>query len=634
MVKDGDDFFLLAGPPAPELEVEPGGSDGSSPAQDVNEFQGGPRPGQGMNPQGNETTSARGLEDEAATTSPTIEMIFCDWSDFSNAIDCIPGGASCGPDGIPAIVLKKAKVPMARMICKIFQTSLETGEIPASLKSAYIKGIYKGGAKTKPANYRPISLTSHVIKTMERVMRKALVAFMDFYHLMDQRQHGSRAGRSTLSQLLQHQDEILQALETGNNIDVIYLDFSKAFDKVDHGVLLHKLRSLGITGRVGRWIMNFLQMRRQQVMIRNQKSESTILKSGVPQGSVLGPLLFLIFISDMGKDVLASILLYVDDSKIKDSIATDEDVIKLQNNLDEIFKWEDANNMKFNGDKFQVLRYGNNQTVKEETLYFTGNMENIIEEVDKCRDLGVIMENTAKFDAHIDKVCRQVRQKCGWILRTFYSRDSKFLRHMFNSLVQPHIDFSSQLWAPPEGPAMDRIEQLLRNFTAKIPSVKHLSYWERLKALKMNSEQRRLERYKIIYTWKVLQGEVPNCGIKATSTEDRLGRRCEVPKLAKKAKKSIQDLREASFQVSGPRLFNSLPKWLRNSTELCLEEFKEKLDSVLTNLADEPRVGGPGSWPSNSLLHRLSWREEDPCRMEEARARREGRPARREGSGA
>lgn len=105
-----------------------------------------------------------------------------------------------------------------------------------------------------------------------------------------------------------------------------------------------------------------------------------------------------------------------------------------------------------------------------------------------------------------------------------------------------------------------------------------------------------------------------------------------MPKLAKKAKKSIQDLREASFQVSGPRLFNSLPKWLRNSTKLCLEEFKEKLDIILTNLADEPRVGGPGSWPSNSLLQRLSWREEDPGRMEEALARREERPARREGS--
>jgi hypothetical protein len=138
--------------------------------------------------------------------------------------------------------------------------------------------------------------------------------------------------------------------------------------------------------------------------------------------------------------------------------------------------------------------------MENDTLYFTSNMEDVIEEMDKCRDLGIIMENTAKFDSHIDKVCKQVRQKCGWILRTFYSRNPKFMHHMYNTLVQPHIDFSSQLWAPPEGPAMDRIEQLLRNYTAKIPVVKDLPYRERLKILKMNSEQSRLERYKIIYT--------------------------------------------------------------------------------------------------------------------------------------
>ena len=172
---------------------------------------------------------------------------------------------------------------------------------------------------------------------------------------------------------------------------------------------------------------------------------------------------------------------------------------------------------------------------------------------------------------------------------------------------------------------MDKIEQLLRNFTSKIPAVKDLPYWDQLKALKMNSEQQRLERYKIIYTWKILHGEVPNCGIEATSTEGRRGRRCQIPPLAKNEKKSVQVLREASFQVSGLRPFNSLPKWLRNSTKLTLEEFKEKLDRILTVVPDEPRVGGPGRWPSKSLVSRLAWREEASYRMEEAGASRASR---------
>jgi hypothetical protein len=127
-------------------------------------------------------------------------------------------------------------------------------------------------------------------------------------------------------------------------------------------------------------------------------------------------------------------------------------------------------------------------------------MSHVIEQVENCRDLG----DTAKFDLHIENVCKKVRQKCGWIMRTFYSRDPQFLRHMFNTLVQPHADYCSQLWAPQEGPQMDKIEGLLRSFTAKIPAVKHLSYWERLKQLRMNSEQRRLERYNFFFYCETL----------------------------------------------------------------------------------------------------------------------------------
>jgi hypothetical protein len=336
----------------------------------------------------------------------------------------------------------------------------------------------------------------------------------------------------------------------------------------------------------------------------------------------LGPLLFLLFIGDIADEVSASTLVYVDDSKVKDEVKSEDDVTKLQENLDKIYEWERSNNMKFNGEKFQLMRYGKDTDLKQNTLYFTGEMAHVIEQVENCRDLGVTMQDDAKFDLHIENVCKKVRQKCGWILRTFYSRNPQFLRHMFNTLVQPHIDYCSQLWAPQEGPQMDKIEALLRSFTARIPSVKHLTYWERLKELKMNSQQRRLERYKIIYVWKTIQGLVPNCGIEvATNSDDRLGRKCQIRPLHKKAPAAVKTLREGSFQVSGPQLFNCLPKELRNQTELSLEEFKEKLDQILTRVPDEPQVSGPGRWISNSLLNQMERREEGPPR---APARRRG----------
>ena len=147
---------------------------------------------------------------------------------------------------------------------------------------------------------------------------------------------------------------------------------------MDHGILLHKLKAIGISGKVDRWIMNFLLDRRQQIIVNGNKSSVSFLRSGVPQGSVLGPMLFLLFIGDISKEVSASTLVYVDDSKVKDKIHTEEDVSKLQDNLDKIYLWERENNMKFNGDKFQILRYGRNNEIKEDTCYFTGNMEFII----------------------------------------------------------------------------------------------------------------------------------------------------------------------------------------------------------------------------------------------------------------
>ena len=155
-------------------------------------------------------------------------------------------------------------------------------------------------------------------------------------------------------------------------------------------------------------------------------------------------------------------------------------------------------------------------------------MEMVIEEVKSCKDPGVIMSSDGEFEAQINKACQKSRQKCGWILRTFYSRKQFFMRHEFNTLVQPHLDYCVQLWAPHEGPKLDQIEDTLRNYTKKIPAVKDQTYWERLRILRMNSEQRRIERYKILYTWKVLHGLVPDSGMEWLPTNENRGRMCKV----------------------------------------------------------------------------------------------------------
>ena len=163
--------------------------------------------------------------------------------DFRESLDKLSNGAAPGPDGIPARMLKAAKNTISVLLNDIFKCSYESGDIPAILNLAHIIPIHKGKSWSEPSNFRPISLTSHNVKTFERVLRKTLVNFLEFNKKMDHNQHGSRSGRCTLSQLLDQQDEVLKALEEGENLDTIYLDFSKAFDKCDHGIIFHKLKS-------------------------------------------------------------------------------------------------------------------------------------------------------------------------------------------------------------------------------------------------------------------------------------------------------------------------------------------------------------------------------------------------------
>jgi endonuclease/exonuclease/phosphatase family metal-dependent hydrolase len=523
---------------------------------------------------------------------PELTQVYFTYADVEDAIGKLSPCGGPGPDGVSACLLKKSKSAIALMLNKIFHRSVENGEIPDILKLGYICPILKPeSSRQLAASWRPISLTCHVIKTLERVIRGQIVCYLEHNQMMDPDQHGSRQRRSCLSQLLEHHDEILRKMEEGGNIDVIYTDFAKAYDKVDHLILLKKLKEqFGISGKLGSWLENFLIGRKQQVIIEGTTSAESTVASGSIQGSVLGPVLFLMYIRDIGEGVKADMKIFVDDAKIKDVIEDEDDVEDLQNNLEKLYEWKNINNMKFNGSKFQLIRYGPNEDIKNNTLYFTEDVEEIIERVPSLRDLGVIMSDTAKFDDHIDHVSKKVRIKVGWILRTFYTRRTDIMKQLWKTLVQCHIDYCSQLYMPGNAQNMHSIEKLLYDYTRKIPEVRHEDYWMRLKLLQMSSQERRMERYRIFYIWKILEDKAPNCGVSLAPKNDRLGRKCEIPKLKSNGRMAIQTLREQSFQVNGARLFNRMPKKIREIRSN-KDEFKEALDGFLRRVPDQPRIG-------------------------------------------
>ena len=426
---------------------------------------------------------------------------------------------------------------------------------------------------------------------------------------MNPNQHGFRSQRSCLSQLLEYHDEILSNLEEGNNVDSIYLDFSKAFDKVDIGILCHKMRALGISGSLGKWIHNFLTSRKQFILVNGSISKASHVTSGVPQGTVLGPILFLIMINDIDENISAKskVSLFADDTRVMRPIRTEEDVEDLQRDLDTIYDWQKENNMLFNSKKFEMMRFGSQVEIKTSTNYLTPDCEDLIEVKESLRDLGVIMNDKGTFTDHIKHICSKVTQKSSWVLRTFQARDIGFMKFIWKSLIQGNIDYCSQLYLPTQSHDLQQLEQLQQSFTKKIPAIRHLNYWERLKILKMNSQQRRLERYRIIYTWKIVEGLVPNCGL-VDKTNERRGREVQIRAL--KGSQSVRTLREQSFQINGPKLFNSIPKKTRAITKVSVEEFKEHLDKYLQTIKDEPKVDGlsPSACnqysaaPSNSIL--------------------------------
>ena len=267
---------------------------------------------------------------------------------------------SVGPDNIHPRVLKELKSVISLPLSLIFRTSYATGIVPGDWKSANVTAVHKKSDKTIADNYRPISLTSIVCKIMEGIISDALVLHMKTNKLFTNKQFGFLKGRSATLQLLNVLDEWTQLLDNGISVDVLYTDFQKAFDSVPHRRLLEKLASYGFCGKILTWIESFLTSRKQRVVIKGLKSSWKSILSGVPQGSVLGPILFLIYINDIVDNLNCTAYLFADDMKIFSGIRDHSDADKLQTDINTVARWTDKSLLKLNAQKCKIMTVGRN----------------------------------------------------------------------------------------------------------------------------------------------------------------------------------------------------------------------------------------------------------------------------------
>ena len=298
-------------------------------------------------------------------------------------------------------------------------------------------------------------------------------------------------------------------MEKGEVVDVIYLDFAKAFDKVDHGILLRKLKELGIGGFLLKWLQEFLLNRQQRVAIDGVESQPCHVTSGVPQGTVLGPLMFLLHIGDIDTNLQsATTSTFADDTKVMQAVKTIDDADNLQDELNSVYDWASANNMQLNGNKFQHLRYGKSTSL-DLGGYKTPDGAPI-SQVDQVMDLGVLMEESAKFDAQVRAAAMLGNRYAGWVLRVFATRQQGPMLILFKSLVLSRLEYCSALWAPQKLGLIRELENVQRAFTKKIIGMQDHCYEDRLRLLNLFSLERRRDRYRVIYVWRIINGLSPN----------------------------------------------------------------------------------------------------------------------------
>jgi hypothetical protein len=327
-------------------------------------------------------------EDTSSIPQPKQQPLKCKISSLSitkkaliKRLTGLKSGKSPGPDGISSRLLKESAQVLASPLKIIFEQSLKAKNTAKGLDCCSYNTNLQKGSNHKAGNYRPVSVTSIVCKIMEGFARDQMLDHLVKNNLISRHQHGFLKGRSTVTQLLEALDHWSQALDDGAQVDVTYLDFQKAFDSVPHCRLLKKIDSYGISGNLQGWIRSFLTGRQQKVIINGSSSDWANIRSGVPQGSVLGPLLFIIFINDMPETVKSKIKLFADDAKLYNIIRTTEDCQQVQEDLTRMQNWSNTWQMKFHPQKCTVL------CLEREPLHFQYSLNNIdlkVVEADKA----------------------------------------------------------------------------------------------------------------------------------------------------------------------------------------------------------------------------------------------------------
>ena len=364
-----------------------------------------------------------------------------------------------GPDNISARALVLCAEEIAPVLTVLFTQSFDSGKLPNDWLTANITPVFKKGDKINPKNYRPISLTSLCCKLMEHIICHNIMNHLESNHILNDYQYGFRPSHSCQAQLISIVEELQLALDCHQQVDLIMLDFSKAFDTVPHQHLLKKLSFYGIDGKLHHWLSTWLTKRSQRVVVDGCESEYVSVLSGIPQGTVLGPVMFLLYINDINNNVSSSLRLFADDCIIYRTIKSEQDHLQLQQDLHTVNEWSQRWQMCFNISKCVVLRC--HRILSPSLFTYTLNEQSIFC-IDQHSYLGVTLTSNMSFSPHIQKISAKATRMLNFIRRNLYNCSKEIKSRAYLTLVRPILEYASPVWDPHLVKDRDQIEKVQR----------------------------------------------------------------------------------------------------------------------------------------------------------------------------
>lgn len=375
-----------------------------------------------------------------------------------NALDASKGA---GPDGLPPVFLKSVSKELVKPLYWLFNLSLESSTLPPIWKESFLIPIFKSGKKSDVKNYRGIAILSCIPKLLESIINQNI--FSQVKNLISSKQHGFVKGRSTITNLLNFVTFSINAMDRGNYVEALYTDFSKAFDRVDIPLLLFKLSKLGFNDGLLKWVQSYLTGRTQRVRFEGNLSPIVNVTSGVPQGSHLGPLLFILFVNDVEHILnFLNVSIYADDMKLFLEIAKASDIVIFQREIDTFNTWCTKSLLELNVKKCNSISFTRKHITRQENINIG---HKIVERCSQVRDLGVILDSKLTFVDHYNNIIFKSSNVLGFIKRfSLHFNDPYTIKTLYVAYVRPLLEYCSIVWAPYQDTHINRIESVQKQF--------------------------------------------------------------------------------------------------------------------------------------------------------------------------